>query len=153
MKLMLAAGKISLLIFDGMVIVMNFMSIYKNIEKYVVYKDFDRKGIRNFNRFKVFMAVSWLIILLLNIVNMVYWAIALDPGCIQYHIKGRYMGLSSVIYFTIVTFFTVGYGDISARDAFGQFIVSIIVLMGWFYIIVGVGSILAIEKKSDSSDR
>lgn len=147
-RLALVVGKISLIAFDALVIVMNYMAIYKNIEKYVVYKDFDKKGIKNFNRFKVFMVVSWLIILLLNIVNMVYWAIAVDPGCIKYHIKGKYMGLSSVIYFTIVTFFTVGYGDISACNWFGQLIVAVIVITGWFYIIVGAGSILAIERKS-----
>ncbi|WP_069999844.1 ion channel [Cellulosilyticum sp. I15G10I2] len=147
-KLALVIGQISLLIFDALVIVMNYIAIYKNIEKYIVYKDFDKKGIRNFNRFKVFMVVSWLIILLLNIVNMVYWAIALDPQCIRYHVKGRHMGLSSVIYFTIITFFTVGYGDISAYNWFGQLIVSVIVISGWLYIIVGAGSILAIEKRS-----
>ncbi len=147
-RLALVAGKVSLIAFDALVIVMNYMSIYKNIEKYVVYKDFDKKGIKNFNRFKVFMVVSWLIILLVNIVNMVYWAIAVDPGCIRYHIKGKHMGLSSVIYFTVITFFTVGYGDISACNWFGQLIVGVIVITGWFYIIVGAGSILAIERKA-----
>jgi hypothetical protein len=147
-RLVLVTGKVSLLVFDALVIVMNYMSIYQNIEKYIVYKDFDKKNIRNFNRFKVFMVVSWLIILLLNIINMVYWAIAVDPGCIRYHTKGRHMGLSSVIYFTVVTFFTVGYGDISAYNAFGQLIVSVIVITGWFYIIVGASSILAMERKT-----
>lgn len=147
-RLALVTGKVSLLVFDALVIVMNYMAIYKNIEKYIVYKDFDKRGIKNFNRFKVFMVVSWLIILLLNIINMVYWAIAVDPGCIRYDAKARHMGLSSVIYFTIVTFFTVGYGDISAYNSFGQLIVSVIVITGWFYIIVGVGSILALEKNS-----
>ncbi len=63
-------------------------------------------------------------------------------GTIMYLIEGEQNGFTSIpvsIYWAIVTLTTVGYGDISPVTGFGQFLASIIMIIGYAIIAVPTG--------------
>lgn len=63
-------------------------------------------------------------------------------GAIMYVVEGEANGFDSIprsIYWAIVTITTVGYGDISPQTALGQFISSIIMIIGYSIIAVPTG--------------
>jgi voltage-gated potassium channel len=63
-------------------------------------------------------------------------------GTIMYLIEGEENGFKSIplsIYWAIVTLTTVGYGDLSPVTAIGQFIASIVMIMGYAIIAVPTG--------------
>ncbi len=67
-------------------------------------------------------------------------------GTIMYLIEGEKHGFTSIprsIYWAIVTLTTVGYGDISPVSALGQFLASIVMIMGYAIIAVPTGIITA----------
>lgn len=63
-------------------------------------------------------------------------------GTFMYIIEGEESGFTSIptsIYWAIVTLTTVGYGDISPTTGFGQFLASIIMIIGYAIIAVPTG--------------
>lgn len=67
-------------------------------------------------------------------------------GTIMYLIEGETNGFKSIplsIYWAIVTLTTVGYGDISPATPLGQFMASIIMILGYAIIAVPTGIITA----------
>ena len=65
-------------------------------------------------------------------------------GSIMYLVEGAYgnPGFSSIpksVYWAVVTLTTVGYGDISPQSGFGQFLASIIMILGYAVIAVPTG--------------
>lgn len=67
-------------------------------------------------------------------------------GTIMYLVEGPSHGFSSIphgIYWAIVTLTTVGYGDISPETPIGQFIASIVMIMGYAIIAVPTGIVTA----------
>lgn len=67
-------------------------------------------------------------------------------GAIMYSIEGGLNGFSSIpksIYWAIVTLTTVGYGDIAPQTVFGQFVASLIMLLGYGIIAVPAGIVTA----------
>lgn len=65
-------------------------------------------------------------------------------GTIMYLIEGPESGFNSIptgIYWAIVTITTVGYGDISPTTPFGQFLASLLMLVGYAIIAVPTGII------------
>lgn len=67
-------------------------------------------------------------------------------GTIMYIIEGDESGFTSIprgIYWCIVTLTTVGYGDISPITPLGQFIASIVMIMGYGIIAVPTGIVTA----------
>lgn len=63
-------------------------------------------------------------------------------GTIMYLIEGEAHGFTSIpvsIYWAIVTLTTVGYGDISPETSLGQFLASIVMIMGYAIIAVPTG--------------
>lgn len=63
-------------------------------------------------------------------------------GTIMYLIEGGENGFTSIprsVYWAIVTLTTVGYGDIAPHTPFGQFIASIIMILGYGIIAVPTG--------------
>lgn len=63
-------------------------------------------------------------------------------GTIMYLVEGDSHGFSSIprsIYWAVVTLTTVGYGDISPETTFGQFLASIVMIMGYAIIAVPTG--------------
>lgn len=77
-------------------------------------------------------------------------------GSIMYIVEGRENGFTSIpmsIYWTIVTLTTVGYGDIAPHTPLGQFLASIVMILGYGIIAVPTGIVSAELTKSsiDSS--
>lgn len=67
-------------------------------------------------------------------------------GAVMYVVEGEASGFDSIprsIYWAIVTVTTVGYGDISPQTALGQFISSIIMIVGYAIIAVPTGIVSA----------
>jgi voltage-gated potassium channel len=83
-------------------------------------------------------------------------AIVTIIGTVLYMVEGPEHGFNSIpksIYWAIVTLTTVGYGDISPQTALGQFIASIVMILGYAIIAVPTG-IVSVEmnkaqKKND----
>jgi voltage-gated potassium channel len=67
-------------------------------------------------------------------------------GTVMYLIEGEEHGFTSIprgIYWAVVTLTTVGYGDISPQTPFGQFIASVVMIMGYAIIAVPTGIVTA----------
>jgi voltage-gated potassium channel len=67
-------------------------------------------------------------------------------GSIMYVVEGKESGFTSIpisIYWTIVTLTTVGYGDISPITPLGQFIASLVMILGYGIIAVPTGIVTA----------
>lgn len=67
-------------------------------------------------------------------------------GTIMYLVEGPEHGFNSIphsVYWTIVTLTTVGYGDISPETGFGQFIATLIMIIGYGIIAVPTGIVTA----------
>lgn len=63
-------------------------------------------------------------------------------GTIMYLIEGEEHGFTNIpvsIYWAVVTLTTVGYGDISPATGLGQFLASIVMIMGYAFIAVPTG--------------
>ncbi|WP_321997181.1 ion transporter [Draconibacterium orientale] len=76
-------------------------------------------------------------------------------GTIMYLVEGPEHGFTSIprgIYWAIVTLTTVGYGDISPGTPLGQFIASIVMIMGYAIIAVPTGIVTA-EIINPTSDK
>jgi voltage-gated potassium channel len=82
------------------------------------------------SREKIFMFISVIITLVVIF------------GTIMYLVEGEENGFTSIpvsIYWAVVTLTTVGYGDISPVTGFGQFLASIVMIMGYAIIAVPTG--------------
>lgn len=78
--------------------------------------------------------------------------ISIIAGTIMYLVEGEENGFSSIphsVYWCIVTLTTVGYGDISPATPLGQFIASIIMVMGYGIIAVPTGIVTSEYTKAD----
>jgi voltage-gated potassium channel len=74
-------------------------------------------------------------------------SLAMTVGAAMYLIEGRENGFTSIprsVYWAIVTMTTVGYGDISPNTPAGQFLASIVMIMGYGIIAVPTG-IVSVE--------
>lgn len=74
-------------------------------------------------------------------------ALVLVAGAAMYLVEGPQRGFTSIpksVYWAIVTMTTVGYGDIAPQTVFGQFLASIIMIMGYGIIAVPTG-IMTVE--------
>lgn len=63
-------------------------------------------------------------------------------GTLMYLVEGKQNGFTSIprsVYWSIVTLTTVGYGDIAPQTALGQFIASIIMVLGYGILAVPTG--------------
>jgi voltage-gated potassium channel len=73
-------------------------------------------------------------------------------GTVMYLIEGPQNGFSSIphsMYWAIVTLTTVGYGDIAPHTPLGQFIASIVMILGYGIIAVPTGIVTSEITKSD----
>lgn len=92
------------------------------------------KFIRALNVGKTKIAVFLFFVLILCIIL----------GTIMYLIEGSDNGFTSIprsVYWAIVTLTTVGYGDIAPNTSFGQFLASIIMILGYAIIAIPTGII------------
>ena len=75
-------------------------------------------------------------------------------GSIMYVVEGEENGFTSIpmsIYWTIVTLTTVGYGDISPGTPLGQFIASMVMILGYGIIAVPTGIVTAEIAKTNTN--
>lgn len=81
---------------------------------------------------------------------------AMILGSLMYVIEGKSNGFTSIprsIYWAIVTLTTVGFGDISPVTPLGQFVSSIIMIMGYGIIAVPTGMVTAgVIKKNNNNN-
>ncbi len=78
-----------------------------------------------------------IIVFLFTVINLV-----IIIGALMYVIEGEKNGFTSIpksIYWAIVTLTTVGYGDISPKTPVGQFLASVIMIVGYSIIAVPTG--------------
>ncbi len=74
-------------------------------------------------------------------------------GTMMYLVEGETHGFTSIpmsIYWSIVTLTTVGYGDISPQTPLGQFLASVVMIMGYAIIAVPTGIVTAEMMKGNS---
>ena len=74
-------------------------------------------------------------------------------GTVMYLIEGPENGFTSIphgMYWAIVTLTTVGYGDISPHTPFGQFIASIVMILGYGIIAVPTGIVTSEMTKTEN---
>jgi len=75
-------------------------------------------------------------------------------GTVMYLIEGPKNGFTSIphsMYWAIVTLTTVGYGDLAPHTPFGQFIASIVMILGYGIIAVPTGIVTSEMTKADSN--
>ncbi|MBO0324206.1 ion transporter [Muricauda sp. CAU 1633] len=75
-------------------------------------------------------------------------------GTLMYLIEGDEAGFTSIprsIYWTIVTLTTVGYGDIAPQTPLGQFLATVIMILGYGIIAVPTGIVTAEFSRSKKS--
>ncbi len=70
---------------------------------------------------------------------------------IERNVNPNFDSIPRCIYWAIVTITTVGYGDISPITSFGQFIASIIMLMGYIIIAVPTGIVTSSIMREDKN--
>lgn len=76
-------------------------------------------------------------------------------GTVMYMVEGPEYGFTSIpisIYWCIVTLTTVGYGDISPATPLGQFIASVIMIMGYGVIAVPTGIVTSEINRSQNKE-
>lgn len=76
-------------------------------------------------------------------------------GALMYVIEGEQRGFTSIpvgVYWTIVTLTTVGYGDISPQTGLGQFLASVVMILGYSMIAVPTG-IVTVEWAQTRAER
>lgn len=88
-----------------------------------------------------------------KILVFIYFVIisAIIIGALMYVVEGKESGFTSIpvgIYWAIVTLTTVGYGDISPATPLGQFLASLVMIMGYGIIAVPTGIVTAEFAKS-----
>ncbi|AMC09988.1 ion transporter [Lutibacter profundi] len=74
-------------------------------------------------------------------------------GTVMYLIEGPKNGFTSIphsMYWAIVTLTTVGYGDLAPHTPFGQFIASIVMILGYGIIAVPTGIVTSEMTKADN---
>jgi voltage-gated potassium channel len=74
-------------------------------------------------------------------------------GTVMYQVESEANGFTSIpqsIYWAIVTLTTVGYGDISPQTPVGQFIASLVMIMGYAIIAVPTGIVTAEMMKTST---
>ena len=82
----------------------------------------------------------------ISIFILFVFTIAIIIGTVMYLIEGEQNGFTDIptsIYWAIVTLTTVGYGDLSPSTGIGQFLASVVMVLGYSIIAVPTGMVTA----------
>lgn len=91
----------------------------------------------------ILMIISWLLIILFNLFTMVLLVSGTDPYSFVDGV-GPVTEPLRLLYFTVITFTSVGYGDITPRGNFAVFITILVSVTGFLYSALFIGGILAV---------
>ncbi|AQS58613.1 potassium channel family protein [Desulforamulus ferrireducens] len=91
----------------------------------------------------ILMIISWLLIILFNLFTMVLLVSGTDPYSFV-DSMGPVTEPLRLLYFTVITFTSVGYGDITPRGSFAVFITILVSVTGFLYSALFIGGILAV---------
>ena len=91
----------------------------------------------------ILMIISWLLIILFNLFTMVLLVSGTDPYSFVDGI-GPVTEPLRLLYFTVITFTSVGYGDITPRGSFAVFITIVVSVTGFLYSALFIGGIMAV---------
>jgi voltage-gated potassium channel len=84
-------------------------------------------------------------------------SLAIVFGTVLYLVEGKENGFTSIpmgVYWSIVTMTTVGFGDLAPKTGLGQFISSILMIMGYGVIAVPTGVVgFELSKKKDQDKK
>lgn len=86
------------------------------------------------SRYRIFVFISAVLVICIII------------GTVMYLVEGDQSGFTSIprsVYWAIVTLTTVGYGDIAPQSAFGQFLASMVMILGYGIIAIPTGIVTA----------
>jgi voltage-gated potassium channel len=86
----------------------------------------------------------------------VVFTIVIIVGAMMYLVEGEASGFTSIpisVYWAVVTLTTVGYGDISPNTSPGQFLASLIMIMGYAIIAVPTGIVTAAMVRQEGKDK
>lgn len=96
---------------------------------------------------KLSVIFTWFIIIYLNSVAFLYMISKISNNSFIETASGKAVDLFGIFYFTIITVFTIGYGDIIPVGLFARCGVVIVTLIGGFYTLLAIGQILNIEER------
>lgn len=110
-------------------------------------------GLRRFNRegsalLKVIIGASPKITVFMTTIFIV----VVIAGAVMFIVEGPKHGFRSIpeaMYWAVVTMSTVGYGDIVPHTAFGRFLASVLILLGYSLIVVPVTIVTTESRKVD----
>ena len=88
------------------------------------------------------LIVSWLLIIIFNLYTLILLVSNTDPYAFVNN-SGPVTEPLKLLYFTIITFTSVGYGDIIPRGSLAVLITLVVAVTGFLYSALFVGSILA----------
>ncbi|WP_082210492.1 ion channel [Desulforamulus hydrothermalis] len=91
----------------------------------------------------VLMIISWLLVIIFNLFVMVFLVARTNPPAFV-DSCGPVNQPLRLLYFTVITFTGVGYGDITPRGNTAEFIVMLVSITGFLYAALFIGGILAV---------
>ncbi|WP_333871688.1 potassium channel family protein [Desulforamulus putei] len=123
-------------------LILNFYQIFKGIffclqAPGAMFAYLDRRFI------PVLMIISWLLVIIFNLYTMILLVSRTDPYSFIDG-SGPVTEPLRLLYFTVITFTSVGYGDITPRGSFAEFITIIVSITGFLYSALFIGGILAV---------
>lgn len=99
----------------------------------------------------ILIIISWLFVIIFNLYTLVLLVSNTDPysfidnyGPVTEHLR--------LFYFTVITFTSVGYGDITPRGNFAVFITIIVSVTGFLYSALFIGGLLAAFTRQHGKD-
>jgi len=94
---------------------------------------------------KVLLLVTWFVIIFTYSTVMVYITYKFDKNAFVYNLQNHDFsrhGLFNSAYLSLITMFTIGYGDIVPNNSLGKIVISSISIMSAYFMIIGVAGIL-----------
>lgn len=99
----------------------------------------------------VLMIISWLLVIIFNLYTMILLVSNTDPYSFVDG-SGPVTEPLRLLYFTVITFTSVGYGDITPRGSFAVFIAILVSVTGFLYSALFIGGILAAFTKRNGNN-
>lgn len=140
-------------IFKGIIVTMSSNILLSSSEKIIdiklttygkiIVKDLKKKLLR-----KLFVIFTWFIIIYLNCVAFLYIISKIANNSFIETLTQKSTDLLGIFYLTIITLFTVGYGDIIPVGTFARLGIIFVILIGSFFTLLAIGKIFSMEDEA-----